>query len=476
MTQTRFRVLSVASWLATVAAMVSYVLFQIPQLSGFSFGWDEGYYLQSGWLVAQGYRPHSELFFAQVPGFAWSLGFLYLLVGHSVEGFRWAMVLAGAVSLFAVAWIATKNVGLLAGPTAAWVLALNPKFQDLSRTIEADNLALPLMLLAVLSLVHWGRTRRITWALIAGALLGLGAQMKLTAAVLVPGMLAGVLFLRDLKAAAGLIAAFAFVFGLLLAVSSPYDALSQFLLFQARGMSIYGLDLTANLKQISSFLWVDRGLVLLSAGGLTLGARRQFTFVAIWGWILLLATFLVFKSPLYDHNLIVLLPGLALAAGYGVQRLSAQQLLRAAGRFNRSSVVIAALTTVYIVLVPRIVSIDLARQSVDPAYFQAVDFLSRAVPRGSWVVSDDPMVAFRAGLPVVPWLADTSSFRLATGELTAEELVQETRRANVKAVIAWDRFQRHVPQYLSWLEEHFDRAWSQGNHTIFEHSDDGDSP
>jgi hypothetical protein len=459
----------VASWTAVAAAIALYLSFQVPRLSAYSYGWDEGFYLQVGWLVSMGFRPHSDFFFSQVPGFAWLLGGLYAALGHSVEGFRATLVLSGVATLAIVGWMSMDNVGRIAGTASTWLLALNPKFQDLTRTIEADSLALPLMLLAV-ALVAAYRTQRIprlTGALLSGLVLGLGTQLKLSAAVILPLLVLSILYRGRVRDAVACVAAWALVLGAILALSSPREAVAQFLVFQSRGAVTYGLDVAGNLVQLTSFLWVDRGLVLLGLAGVLLSQHRGFAYWASLGWIASLGAFLLIKSPLYDHNLVVLVPGLALLGGLALQGLTAKSIRLGSGRLRRSSVVVAAVATVYLVLAPRLLAMDLAQRPDDGAASRAVSFLSVTVPQGAWVVSDDPMIAFRARLRLVPQLADTSNFRLATGYLSARQLVEITHELSPAAVIAWERFQRNVPEYVQWLKTNYREVWSDGGHSVF---------
>lgn len=465
----RYSAASVAACVGVGLAIAVYLAFQLPRLSVFSYGWDEGFYLQAGWLVAMGYRPHAEIFFSQVPGFAWLLGALYALAGHKVEGFRLAVVLAGAVSLVVVAWLATAAIGRTAGVVSAWLMTLNPKFQDLTRIVEADSLALPFMLLAVSLVVAYrrGKAPRLLTAVLSGLVLGLGTQLKLSAGLGLPLLVGGILQRGRLKDAAACLGAWAFTFGIVLLLSSPGDAVAQFLVFQSRGTATYGVNVAANFGQIVSFLWVDRGLVLLALAGVVIPSRRHFLYAAALGWLGLLGVFYLFKSPLYDHNLVTLIPGLVLLSGLAAQNLASGWGLLEGRRIRRSNVVLAALVTAYIVLIPRLVAMDLITKDDEDAALRAVSFLVGTVPPGSWVVADEPMVAFRAKLPVLPHLADASNYRLATGYLTAAELVAATESFRPSVVISWGRFQQNVPGYVQWLRANYREAWADGQHSIF---------
>ncbi len=457
------------TWAAVAGSVATYLAFQVPGLSVFSYGWDEGFYLQVGWLVALGYRPHSDIFFPQATGFGWFLGALYKLLGHSVEGFRLAVVLAGVLTIVFTSLLLLREAGRVASVASAWLLALNPKFQALTRAIEADSVALPLMVLALFLTAVYRRKepKGSAAALLAGFVLGLGSQLKLSAAVLLPAVVVGILWGGRQRDALGCVAAWALAFGSVLAMSSPVEAVSQFIVFQTRWAATYGIDLSANLRQLVGFLWVDRGMVLLALAGAVLAARRGFVYAAGLGWTCLLGAFYALKSPLYDHNLVTLVPGLAILGGLAAKGLTPEVLLLQGGRIRRSSVVVAALVTVYLVLTPRLIFLDLAVRPEDNAAWRAVAFMASNVPRGTWAISDEPMVAFRAELPSPPGLADTSYLRLATGYLPASELITTTESMRPSVVLVWGRFRQAVPDYVRWLSDNYREGWTDGQHSIF---------
>ena len=80
---------------------------------------------------------------------------------------------------------------------------------------------------------------------------------------------------------------------------------------------------------------------------------------------------------------------------------------------------------------------------------------------GSYVISDDGMLPFRAGLLTPPELAVISFRRVRTGQLTAADLIAASQTNRPEAILLWDKKLASLPEYVEWVKQHYclARGW-----------------
>jgi hypothetical protein len=105
-------------------------------------------------------------------------------------------------------------------------------------------------------------------------------------------------------------------------------------------------------------------------------------------------------------------------------------------------------------------SVNEERESLEAA-------LRLHVAPGGTVVTDDQFAAFAARLAVVPWFADTSGARLDTGYLTGPEAVAKAEASRPAAVIFGNDRLIRFPEFVSWVEAHYQRVWADGSRAIY---------
>ena len=86
----------------------------------------------------------------------------------------------------------------------------------------------------------------------------------------------------------------------------------------------------------------------------------------------------------------------------------------------------------------------------------------------NWVVTDMPIYAFRAHLPVPPLLATFSDKRLVTGSLTEEDILTTMREYNPEQVLM-ARFV--IPPLETYLAEHYKLVLSEEFFRLFIRND-----
>lgn len=505
---TRWRILGAALALA-------YVAFSLSHLGGAYWDSDEGLNLMKGRLFGLGYALYDPIWSDQPPGYTGLLALAFTVAGPSVAAARAVTFAFALLAMWAGARIAGELCGgRLARMAAAAALALAPNFFWASR---AAMIGLPALALAAaamaMTLGYAARGRRRDLAL-AGLLLGLSCWMKLIGAYLVvPIGLAVWLRRRDVRAArdgAGPpgparrqdevvrdLAALALAIGLPLA--------AMLLLFDGRALlgqvvgTVVGargaepLDVAWNAVKLADWgIARDIGradwtfgdhawLVAPALAGLVVALRRRREAGIVVGfWLGLTLIALLVQNPLWPkHHFLALLVLMAPLAGLGIEWATSSLITEWRARAGSAAgsgadvtfgvgLLGALVIAAAIVPLPAAIRADVARVSAVPlkesgklpshsdswlTLDEAVAFLRAHTRPGDWVVTDHAFVAFKADRPVPPELAVISSKRVATGRLTAEEVIAVTRRRNAAAVLFWDgdRLTDAFPAFVDWV-------------------------
>ena len=236
-----------------------------------------------------------------------------------------------------------------------------------------------------------------------------------------------------------------------------------------RAQEEYGFSLRRNIGRITAYLFggsaglFEVGLLCLAGTGLVgLAVRRRWCQLLPMGLCLLsVSAALLYQSVLRDHQMIIVMPFLAIFAGVGAQQAVAgpRQLKRSHTFGLIHAVALLSLgalvfTTVQLPTIARASYIRqegaIGHQPYDSADLNALRFIQSNTPPGSLIITDDPMLAFEAQRPIPLELAVPSYRRIKAGELASEDLVRLTEQRTPSVVVVLDRF-KHLPQYLDWV-------------------------
>ena len=305
----------------------------------------------------------------------------------------------------------------------------------------------------------------------------------------------------------------------LLAVLAPFGLAA--LLPQTVGSVVgardaFGLDLTANIQDVLEWLSEGhQGLAALGLYGIARGVWRDERWWLVVAWLAAAALAVLLQTPLWSHHLVFFSLPLAVGAGAGA-RWAVADVVAAAGGWRRAlvggergaSVVTAGQAAaearedatvdaraldssthpsavgptaewlsfglvsllVFLFALPVALRRDAEtteRGSEDP--WTAVEMLrplaeewaaERGVDPGeAYVITDSPMIAFRAGLRVPPNLTDPGAKRFASGDLTLSEVTRDAQSSDPVALVTWNerlakRSRQRLPMWLG------DSGWS----------------
>jgi len=475
--------------MALASLLATFCLWQLTHLGGFQWGVDEGMYLMRVFLMQKGYHLYSDIWTDQLPGLIALIQLAFAIFGNSIAVGRAVIVLLATLGLLGTALLAYKLGGAAGSLVSVVMLALAPNFFWLCRAIISPDL--PSISLATLSLAlawHWRRTRHRRWLLMAGSVFALGFLVKATAifvliptglTVLVPCQEKGRVTWAERARDLGL---FASVVALsILLVMSFYDwraLYDQVAITQLRSGQVYDPKIIPHARKIWQYLMADNyGLLALGLYGIIPGLRkrREETLIVL-AWLSVTLVTLLIRSPMWpEHHLVVLLFPLAILAGITVQQIweylcrlfaSTRSLV-----IDHWSFVVGLLTIgVYLASLPRILRADKDLLAA-PTYRSqelAVRYLEEATAPDDFIITDYPIIPFRADRRVPPSLCTVSAKRIETGLLTDEELISAAEEYKPTAIVSWiDRLPR-LPAFMAWMRERYYLAWSYGtDHRIY---------
>ena len=426
---------------------------------------DEGVYLASLDALRRGQELGAELYTSQPPVFYWLLRALAAPFGSSIPGIRVAFALlaiAGVAAAIALCW---RLYGPPAGVAAGALVVIGPPYPSVAPTVSADvpAVALGLVSLALVAFALRSGAPR-AWAGAAGAVLALAVLTKLLALPFVVPFLALVLAARAARRVLPVALGGAALAALVVAAAhaGALDDIWRQVVTDHTDARNLG-SLSGNIDQVRKLLeprtpfgW----LVPLGFLAFVLSRRARPTW-PLWTLVPAAVAFLALVRPLADHHLVLLSVACAIAAG--------PSLALAIGGLRRAPRAVA--TAVLVLLVAagmyqeqrRLHRNDIA---TSPEVTWAIEAIERTTGRDALVVTDQPIVLFRARRATAGPLVDISNTRVTGGTLTAAEVNAEIRRSRPDAVLV-DRMLRFLPAVLARLNRDYDRRVRCGSATLY---------
>jgi len=455
--------------------LLLYLAWGAAHLGGFQWDDDEGMNVIKAQLVEAGYRLYQDIWSDQPPLLTWILAGAFNLAGHHVAAGRLVILLFATGGLLGTALIARRLTAPGPALLATTLLALTPHYFKLSRAIMVG---LPAKSLGVLALVvAWGTSS--CWRLLAaGMLFGTSLLTKpitayqaivLAVVVALPYVRLRPLPWRSVVRQWGCLILGSSIVLLPVMVLIGPDFVGQVVGTYTMTRAAYTFSLMANLSWLGRYLAENFGLFTLAAWGIAAWAKTHCYDLGIAVlWLTLTLFTLLIHTPLRSHQFLLLLFPAAILAAAGLSHLG--QRRSAVFWLTRSLVLATALISLS--WLPVVLLADsglLIAVDNDRDNWTAVDIIHSAVAPDEFVVTDAPMLAFRAGRLVPPSLAIPSLRRLSTGQLTGRFVTEQTAVTRPRAIVLWDGRFDLLPDYVEQVDQHYAlaRSFNGGRKRIY---------
>jgi hypothetical protein len=464
-------------------ALVSLLFaWQIRNLGGHKWLYDEAGYIAVPWMVAAGHTLYTEVYSPSPPLFTLSVAAAFRVWGSSVEVARAVIVAYSALGLLAAALLAREIRGRMAGLAALLLLFFSPEYFRLSRVTMSEVPAASLALISLLaSLIYW-RCGRRGWLVLSGLALAASLLVKLVTLFALPLPILAVTLRHFYPLSPGArrsmaekvrevvsdlvlwVASFCVPMLLCLLIYDPRAMYEQAVALHWRGREFHPVDYSRRGPRILGYLWQDRGLLMLALGGsLSCWLRRSRQALLVVAWFLLVTLMMVKQAPLTAHHMLPMVPPLAILAGVMVQESWDSWLALVRPRRWQDILLPAVgvgLVAFYLVNWPAVAESnreEMARTSnPDELVEDAISLLIQVTAPGDLVISDDPLIALRAGRNIPPTLTGADWRRLSVGYLTAEQLIDLSEEYDASALVFWRERFDELPAYVEWAENRFE--------------------
>ncbi len=443
----------------------------------FELSVDEGVNLMKAFLVEKGYALYDEIWSDQPPLLTYVLAFGMRLFGYKVG------VARNLVFLFSLGmlWAGYEWMGLVWKKPHAFMacllIFLSPAYLTTSFAPIVGLPSISLAMVSLLCLALWHEKRRSVWLILSALLLSLAVFTKLMIGFLAPIFVVGI-FLddvvrfrtakrwQDLLLPTGLWSVI-FIALVLVGLFSLVgtENFSQLLgdHLSATADAFYAADPTLKINYHLREAW--HLLFLAGLGTWFAILSRRWVTLYLTAWAIFAYVLLLFHTPVWaTHLLYVTIPASMLggiAIIEGVTLLTSPQPERSP-KIMKGLRIVALMGTLYFgLLLPKTEpfqvlqwppSLETTGLEVGARVERILGKMVEFAPQTTWIVTDLPMYAFRARLPVPPELAVMTDKRLRTGYLTDEEVLEIVIQYQPEQVLL-GRF--ILPSLDAYLETHY---------------------
>jgi hypothetical protein len=448
-----------------VIAYIFSVLRWMPIALGFQLGSDEGFELMKAYLCTKDFRLYTDIWCDQPPIHTALLVTGFRLFGSpSVYVARVTTILCtGLLLLSYYSLIRALNFSMLISMLAIFFFLLSP---DVLRLSVASMMIMPGLAFTVLTAAfaaYYVKTGRLSWLLISGTSFGIANQTKLTAFLIAPALIYEIVRSTRAKARSINLAIFAWAIPAVSVTAGIVIYYHEFNIgmllgthFSAKTYSAF--DASIERAKVHSMLNSQLPVLLAAAVGcvnLLLTERKAFfpiiLFVTTYAFHLIHRPFWSF----YATHFALSLSWLAAVGVVDIVRRASNHI-QGDKMFLRmyGLTLLPLFSLLFIVDLPqraqRELFAALATHNVDE---DAIVKQLRALANpGDFIVTDNVLYAFHAGLLVDPSLAVPSEKRLASGQLDVLNYVRCLKDPRSRAAL----LRRPIsPEIQTELNQHY---------------------
>jgi len=449
----------------------------------FEYNIDEGLYTMRAYLYTKGYALYKDIWMDQPPLLVLVLSGLFKIFGPSMYLARLLTVLFSTLLLWAVYQIISKTQNTLSALWAVGAIILSSFYLQFSVAVVSTVPSIALAMLSIYGIVLYQESYKKRYLIFSGGVFGLALMIKFFAVIFLPGIIAEVLMFERKKRASG-----ENLFARSMSASMQwlvtFSVVVLYIAFVAAPISFYQIIQPYMLARKAYIMkggnmapWFIGAydIVPLVLCGLFFVKRDQKGFFLIplisfvFG-VLILAT----HRPRWpNHQLYVMVP-LCWLASFGVYALCRQVGEEWKNRNKplrrRAAVVIFCLSSA---LALSLVAIPLkynrlSSQLLPPQWpdgWRIVTLMKQYSKQTHLVVTDSPIFAFYAQLPVPPFLASCSGKRVRTKLLTADDFIDIIQKEKPELIL-FARFPAIRRRATPYIKNLYDEMYQSPDHRM----------
>lgn len=429
----------------------------------FEYDTDEGLCLARAFMHAEGYSLYKDIWMDTPPFLILLLSGLIKIFGPSVYLARTLILVFSTLLLWALFQILSRTQGFLIAFLTTALIALSSFYVKLSVSIMIGLPAVALAILSSYGVFLYQEKYQKRYLLLSGCLLALALQSKLFVIIFIPALILEILVIEKdrsekEKLAIRSLSTILFWFAALIAVYLSLAFIvtsidfSQIIKPYSRMRSGGMFNDFRGLGHVTKWILEEYDVALLALGSLVfLKLKEKRFFIAPFTCFILGVSVFVTHSPMwYHHRLLVLVP-MCWLASFGFHKLFSNKTWCAWQNKNKilkmkDILAILILSAALILTVARLPFKykRLSRQikaSTTEQQRHVVDTMKRYRKETHLVVTDRPIFAFYADLPVHPYLATSSWKRMAAGLLTPDDFLNIIEEENPEMIL-FARFSR----------------------------------
>ncbi|MBE9177766.1 glycosyltransferase family 39 protein [Oculatella sp. LEGE 06141] len=415
------------------------------------FDTDEGINLMKALLYSQGFSLYTEIWNDQPPLFTVLLAGWFNLVGQSVFSGRLLVVLFSIVLLWSFYQIIVVTLGKTPARVSTFLLVISWLYIRLSVSVMIGLPSLSVALLSLYLLILYQQRRDRRFLIMSAVLLALSLHIKLITAFFVPifvlylGSSNGFLY----RAASGdelsgktsvkssdliqpillWIFSISITYGLVgLVLNSFYPEQIVQIHFGERAKVV--VQNYADLRYLLTLLGQDANYVWLGVlGGIAAGVLRQREGLLPIAWFTIAFLLLATHNPVWYHHYLFLSVPLVWLSAYAIA-IAVPFFRQKSWRLHQSwkqmsKLGFSGLVGVFVILTvvgtPDRLTRPINDVPIDDR--RVAELVGQYRHQTHWVLTDRPVYAFAAGLPVPPEIAVMSRKRFNSGALTFDDLL-----------------------------------------------------
>lgn len=459
-----------ASASGVVVAVVYFigVLLFVPFMGVFELNTDEGINLQKARLVRAGYSLYTQVWSDQPPVLTWLLAGTQWVFGEPVVAGRVLVLVFSCLLLCALYGIVRCSVGIGAALLSAAALAMSQAYLTLSVSVMVGLPALALAMTAVWLVRIYGRSAQRRYLLASAVFMALSVMTKMFTIFLAPLLLLEIARLTRRRTArretqargswrvaavcwAGVFAAvvLAIWFGSAISYEQLVDTH-----FAARDIEAWReYDGSTVVPEILMQNWV---LICLAVIGISMAiARRMWDAAFPLCWLIAGLIILLLHRPVWPHQCTLLTIPLAWLAGYSVLILAGLNAMRLSRRFimilGAAGLIALGLIGVYVV--PKLSRYGEGYQKDRRA--EIVELVRGDRGENPWIITDDGMIAVRAGLLTPPQATVLSAKRRRSDPNFDQSIIRAMEQYQPGHILL--RHDLYSPELIAYIEQRYVR-------------------